>query len=73
MKRDRYTAQGLSEMPTISVSQFDDLKIETPTMRVWLSRMTVRDEAKYKHQVTIEVMRDGLWVKRTQYNGGVIV
>lgn len=57
-----YTLAELQAMPTIAVGQNADLKLETPTRRVWLSRMTVADGAPYPNQVT-EEYRDpnGQW------------
>lgn len=41
-------------MPTIKQGHTDDLKVDTGTMRIWLSRMTIDDGMPYNNQVTIE-------------------
>lgn len=65
----RYTKEELKAMPTIHSGQYDNLKIETPTMRVWLSRMTVADGMPYNNQVTVEKLIDGCWVTVEEYPG----
>lgn len=50
----KFTLGELSSLPTIMQSQFDDLKIQLPTKRVWLSRMTVEDGQPYNNMVTVE-------------------
>lgn len=66
----RYTADELEEMPTLSVGQADDLKVDTGTERVWLSRCTVKDGEPYDRKVTVETRKaDGSgWTERT-YQG----
>jgi hypothetical protein len=54
-----YTLTELEALPTLMVGQTDDLKIETPTHRVWLSRMTVADGMPYPNQVTEEYRNPG--------------
>jgi len=49
---DHVRAKNLKRMPTISVSQADDLKISTPYLRVWLSRCGVEDGEPYSDKVT---------------------
>lgn len=68
MKR-HYTLAELEALPTLAQGQADDLKIETATRRIWLSRMTVADGMEYDNQVSIEEYRDdarpgrfGSWV-----------
>ena len=56
------TLEELQKLPTLCVGQVDNLKIETPTMRVWLSRVTVADGQPYDNQVTIERLGvNGIW------------
>lgn len=50
----KYTLSQLETLPTIRQGHTDDLKIETPTLRVWLSRLTVEDGMPYNNQVTVE-------------------
>ena len=51
----------LLSMPTLSQGQADDLKIQTPQFRVWISRMTISDGAHENNAVTIEYYDDGQW------------
>ena len=72
----KYTLAELNALPTLSVGQDADLKIETNTRRVWLFRMTKADGMPYDNQVTIEqakvyhsggVRRRMEWVTVKQY------
>jgi len=54
-----YTLAELEAMPTLTVGQADDLKIETETRRVWLSRLGVADGMPYANQVTEEYRDPG--------------
>jgi hypothetical protein len=65
----RYTLAELSALPTLSQGQADDLKIDTGTDRVWLSRMTVADGMPYDNQVTEEYFNQetGAWETLAQY------
>lgn len=49
-----YSPAELRDLPTLCTGQCCSLKIETPTMRVWLCRVA--------GGVTIERLRDGCWV-----------
>lgn len=51
--------QDLKEMPTLHVGQYADLKIDTGTTRVWVSRMRISDGETQPMQV--ERLRDGRW------------
>lgn len=62
-----YSLKELEDMKTIGVGQYDDLKIQTSKMRVWLSRMTVADGEKYNNKVTVERKKDGYWEKVREY------
>lgn len=66
MKTHNLTLKELEAMPTLSVGQADDLKIETADTRVWLSRMTVEDGQPYDNQVTVEKYRK-LTKNKTMY------
>ena len=57
----RYSLKELEQAPTLSVSQADNLKIETENTRVWLSRCTVADGEPYNDKVTIEKLINGKW------------
>lgn len=65
----RYTAEELEQMPTLFSGFTDDLKVETDTTRVWLSRTTVEDGEPYNNQITVEELRDGNWVTIEEYQG----
>jgi hypothetical protein len=57
-----YSKAALAKLPTLRVGHTDDLKLESETERVWLSRMTKADGAGQDHQVTISRKReDGTW------------
>jgi len=63
----RYTLNELEALPTLRVGHFDDLKVETPDTRVWLSRMTKADGADYDNAVTVDKLRKGCWVTIEEY------
>jgi hypothetical protein len=65
----RYTADELRDLPTLSVGQADDLKVDTGTRRVWLGRCGVADGAIYDNQVTVERLEDGKWILSECYEG----
>lgn len=50
-----YKLEYLKSLPTLCTSQADDLKIERPCRRVWLSRCGVEDGEPYGNKVTVEV------------------
>lgn len=56
-------------MPTITVGQADDLKIETEDFRVWLSRCGVADGEPYENKVTVEMydINAGEWYEHRCY------
>lgn len=54
VKPERYTLAELQALDTLHGGQYDDLKVEEGTLRVWLSRMTVADGQPYNNQVTVE-------------------
>lgn len=62
-----YTLAELEALPTLCESQADDLKIEKPGYRVWLSRCTVDDGEPYDNKVTIEERINGCWVETQHY------
>lgn len=70
----RWSAQELSDMPTIRANQTSNLKYEIPDrIRVWLSRMTVDDGMPYNNAVEVEVYLpyEG-WMGFENYPGGPI-
>jgi hypothetical protein len=54
-----YKLSTLEALPTLSESQADDLKIETLSQRIWLSRMTIEDGMSYDNQMTVEQLKGG--------------
>lgn len=64
-----YTAEELEAMPTLSVGQADDLKIDTGDTRVWLSRCDVASGEPYPNKVSVEHLVDGRWVVVYEYPG----
>ena len=63
-----YSLATLQALPTLAVAQFDDLKEDTGTERVWLSRMTPADGARASHIVTVEHLDDsGRWTTKSQF------
>lgn len=63
----RFSLRDLITMPTLEQGHFDNLKVQTDTKRVWLSRMTVADGMPYDNQVTVEKLVDGNWIVKEQY------
>ena len=62
-----YTLKELKRLPTLSVGQAEDLKIETANIRVWLSRCKVEDGEPYNNKVTEEQYLNGRWVTARAY------
>ena len=62
-----YKATELKKLPTIHSGHFDNLKLETASERVWLSRCGVADGLAYDNQVTIEHLINGKWVVVNTY------
>ena len=50
----QFSLEELTAIPTMSIGHMDDLKIETKTQRVWISRMTIEDGQPYNNMVTVE-------------------
>lgn len=62
-----YNLSELQQMPTLSVGQADNLKVDTGTERLWLSRCTVADGEPYNNKVTIEKLINGVWTEVQTY------
>lgn len=62
-----YTLKELERLPTLSVGQAEDLKIETANTRVWLSRCKKEDGEPYNNKVTVERYIEGRWVTVKRY------
>ena len=56
-----YTLNELEEMLTLASSQADNLKIDTGTIRVWLSRCTIADGEPHNNKVSVEYLEGGGW------------
>lgn len=67
----KYKLSDLENLGTLSSSQSCDLKIDTGTTRVWLSRCGVEDGEPYPNKITIEHYDriDRLWVIKETYQG----
>ena len=59
----------LDAMSTLGVGQFSNRKIDTGQIRVWLSRMTQLDGARFNHAVEVEIYYppDGNWINLAEY------
>ena len=53
----------LENLPTLAEGQADNLKIESDTERVWLSRCTVEDGEPWNNKVTVERLIGGSWIE----------
>jgi len=53
---------ALSQLPTISQGQAEDLKIETQEFRVWLSRLTKEDGMSEDNEILIERFDGSQWL-----------
>jgi hypothetical protein len=67
-----YGAAELRALPTLSVGQADDLKVDTDLprgmgIRVWISRLTVEDGMPYENGVTVEYRVGGRWYTVAEY------
>ncbi len=58
-----YSLAELEEMEVLIQGQADDCLIDTPSMRLWLSRCGVEDGEPCDNKVTIEELRRGRWVE----------
>jgi hypothetical protein len=67
----QYSAEELEEMPTLATGQTDDLKIDTGSRRVWLSRSPnlIADGGKFKRRVMVERLICGKWQIINEYEG----
>jgi hypothetical protein len=63
----RLTLGELAALPTLSRSQADDLKIDEPHRRVWLSRCSREDGEPFDNRVTVEALEGGRWVTVDTY------
>lgn len=63
----KYSLQQLESLPSLCVAQADDLKIDTGTTRIWLSRCGTEDGEPYDNKVTVEQLIDGVWETTEEY------
>lgn len=61
------TQDELEAMPTIHNGQFGNLKIEEGSFRLWHSRMTRADGAKFNHAAEIEFFDGNRWEEVHSY------
>lgn len=61
------TIHQIESLPTLNQGHTDDLKLESATSRVWLSRLTKEDGMPYDNQVTEEQLVNGKWETVRQY------
>lgn len=57
----------LESMPTLSVGQTADLKIDQNNERVWLERTGISDGEWCDNKVTVEFLIDGDWILVAEY------
>lgn len=67
-----FTFQAINRLPTIRQGQTDDLKFESATQRVWLSRLTTEDGQPYDNQVTVERFNGESWETVEQYEAETV-
>lgn len=65
--RETYWLYEFEKLPTIMESHSMNLKIETKSVRVWLSRCTIADGEPYNNRVQIDRLVDGVWKKDYSY------
>lgn len=61
------TRELLAQLPAIAQSQADDLVIETPNVKVWLSRLTPEDNFN-EDPVTLEGPTPTGWARIDRYS-----
>jgi hypothetical protein len=65
--QERYSLAALEAMPTLSVGQADNLKVDLGDTRIWLARVVVDDGMPYDNMVTVEKLVDGIWETVEEY------
>lgn len=63
----RFTLAEIEAMPTLRQGHYDNLKIDTGNIHVWLSRVGVKDGMPYNNQVTVHSLTDGIWKPVEEY------
>lgn len=69
MSYQRWRAEDLRNRETLAIGQACDLKHESETIRVWLSRCGVEDGEPYPDKVTVEGLVNGRWEILETYPG----
>ena len=74
MRQGKYTARALNKLETIRQGTTCNLKIDTGSCRVWLSRLSTMDGMPYDNMITVErwLAKDGLWRVLDTYAGGPV-
>tara|TARA_R100000687_G_C6334162_1_gene111074 strand:+ start:51 stop:359 length:309 start_codon:yes stop_codon:yes gene_type:complete len=72
MRQGKYQAQNLSTFNTLARGQSCDLKIDTGSTRIWLSRCSKVDGMPYDNMVTVEMLIGGVWKTMDKYDGGSV-
>ena len=74
MRQGKYTARALNKLETIRQGTTCNLKIDTGSCRVWLSRLSTMDGMPYDNMNTVEMWqsKDGLWRVLDTYAGGPV-
>jgi len=65
----RYTAKELKALSTISSGQFDNLKIDTGNIRVWICRCGRDDGMFCDDLITVEQLENNRWITISEYPG----
>lgn len=63
----KLTLSQINAMPTIEEGHTEDLKYESKSIRIWLSRMKKEDGMPYDNQVIVEKAIKGQWETIDQY------
>lgn len=66
-RNSQYTLAELQALPTLSVGQADDLKVDDGTTRIWLSRVGVDDGMAYDNMVSVQRYQGNRWTVVDEY------
>lgn len=66
-RRGGYTLADLNRMSVVSEGHSGNLMVDTGKTRVWLSRLTKEDGAKFDHEVSVETLGPKGWRTITTY------
>ena len=62
-----FSLEELESMPTLCISQSDDLKVDNGAFRFWLCRCGVDDGMESDNIVTVEKFINGYWKEYYKY------